>query len=85
MDTFANWPTGLTLTLGVSVPSETPFIVTRAFQTRAGWLGQVLVDGVIAFETTAIDPDDAELPPPQAAIAAANRHVVARLRQLFAD
>jgi hypothetical protein len=43
-------------------PKETPegLIVTRAVQTKAGWVGQVIVDKQIVHETEAWgnDPDD---------------------------
>jgi len=52
-------------------------IVTQAVQTRDGWLGQVIVDKTIAWESTPFeDGDDA--------IKAANGRVVEVLTQLFA-
>lgn len=62
-----------------SKPKTPPgLIVTQAVQTRDGWLGQVIVDKAIVWESPAAeDGDDA--------IQAANTRVVEALRALFAE
>ena len=51
-------------------------IVTQAVQTRLGWLGQVIVDKEIVWESAVID-DGTD------AIRAANERVVAAFKTLF--
>lgn len=51
-------------------------IVTQAVQTRDGWLGQVIVDKQIVWES---GPDEDG----EAAVGAANARVVDVLRRLF--
>jgi hypothetical protein len=61
-----------------SRPAKTPpgLIATNAVQTQGGWLGQVIVDKVIVFETAGCsNADDA--------IDAANQRVVDVIRSLF--
>lgn len=70
---------------GITVSPETAertpktpsgLIVTQAVQTREGWLGQVIVDKEIAWESTPeADGEDA--------IQAANGRVVEAFKQLF--
>jgi len=51
-------------------------IVTQAVQTRDGWLGQVIVDRQIVWESTPKESGDA-------AVQVANSHVVEALKHLF--
>jgi len=51
-------------------------IVTQAVQTKDGWLGQVIVDKEIVWES---EPGDGG----EAAVGAANRRVVEAFRQMF--
>jgi hypothetical protein len=59
---------------------QTPsgLIVTAAVQTKEGWLGQVIVDKEIVFESGACDDADA-------AVEIANKRVVDAIRGLFAS
>lgn len=60
-------------------PTTPPgLIVTQAVQTRHGWLGQVLVDKQIAWESDPWGDGDA-------AVKAANIRVVEALTQLLRD
>ncbi|GAA4849566.1 hypothetical protein GCM10023403_10360 [Pseudonocardia benzenivorans] len=72
---------------GLTIPAEktadrpkTPpgLIATQAVQTAGGWLGQVIVDKQIVWESTAHDDSDD-------AVDAANKRVVDALRALFAE
>ena len=69
------------ITISPSTNDERPrtpsgLIVTQAVQTRDGWLGQVIVDKGIVWESAATrDGDDA--------IQAANRRVVQAFKVLF--
>lgn len=69
----------LTPDQGESRP-KTPagLIVTQAVQTKDGWLGQVIVDKEIVWES---DPREEG----EEAVQAANARVVARLRALLAE
>lgn len=75
---------GLTIqtTMG-SVPS-TPegLVVTRAVETKAGWVGQILVDKQIVWESSVKDSEHSD--PKRAALEDANSQVVDKLRGLFA-
>jgi hypothetical protein len=51
-------------------------IVTQAVQTKDGWLGQIIVDKAIVWESLPHDEGEE-------AVAAANTRVVEVLRQLF--
>jgi hypothetical protein len=53
-------------------------IVTAAVQTKEGWLGQVIVDKEIVFESGACDNADA-------AVEIANKRVVDVIKALFAS
>jgi len=69
------------LTLAPQTADEKPktpsgLIVTQAVQTRHGWLGQVIVDKTIVWESTPWGDGDA-------AIKAANIRVVEAVTQLF--
>lgn len=52
-------------------------LVTRAVETKAGWVGQVIIDKDIVWESAAFDERDA-------AVSEANGLVVDRLKALFA-
>jgi hypothetical protein len=70
---------GFTLSTAEAERPQTPagLIATQAVQTKDGWLGQVIVDKTIAWESAPFeDGDDA--------IKAANARVVERVTQLFA-
>ena len=78
-----------TITLDPTKGTERPktpavLIVTRAVETKDGWLGQVLVDKEIVFQTDPITADtfDAE-DAGRDAIKAANTRVVQAIRALF--
>jgi len=69
------------ITLAPQAADEKPrtpsgLIVTQAVQTKDGWLGQVIVDKEIVWESA---PDEDG----QAAVQAANSRVVEVFRQLF--
>lgn len=73
---------GITLSPGTSEQRpKTPagLIVTQAVQTKDGWLGQVIIDKEIVWES-AVGADDGD-----DAVRAANSRVVDVLRQLFED
>lgn len=70
-------------------PIKTPagLLVTRAVQTKAGWVGQILVDKTIIWEgpaQTSSSPDDDE-DLSSAAVKEANWRVVNALRGLLGD
>lgn len=70
------------LTLSPAKSDEKPttpagLIVTQAVQTKDGWLGQVIVDKVIVWES-ALQEDGED------GVRAANARVVERLRSLLA-
>ncbi|MCW2902227.1 MAG: hypothetical protein JWO67_4492 [Streptosporangiaceae bacterium] len=72
---------GSTITLTPTISSGTPktppgLIVTAAAQTKRGWLGQVIVDKQIVFETPPFSNADQ-------AIDAANKRVVDAISSLF--
>ena len=59
-------------------PKDPPkgLIITRAVQTKAGWVGQVIVDKEIVYETEVCDDGDE-------AQEEANTYVVDRVKNLF--
>lgn len=59
-------------------------ISTTGVQTKAGWIGQVVVHGVIVHETQPIFSDDPDQDRDDA-MEAVNRYVLDRIRDLFAD
>lgn len=68
-------------------PIKTPagVLVTRSVQTRAGWVGQILVDQIIVWES---EPQTASNPESLAdcatdAVKLANYRVLDRLQKLF--
>lgn len=66
--------------IGYGDRPKTPsgLIVTAAVQTKEGWLGQVIVDKEIVFESGACDEADA-------AVEIANKRVVDAVKALFAS
>ena len=59
-------------------PKQTPkgLLVTRAVETADGWLGHLIIDGAIVYETKPhLDSDEA--------LADVNGRVVARLKKVF--
>jgi hypothetical protein len=58
-------------------PTPSGLIATRAVETREGWLGQVIIDKEIVFQT---DPYREG----EDAIKVANGHVVGKVKALFA-
>lgn len=81
--TIANWNTGMSLNPQKGErPEPTPreLIVTRAVETKNGWLGQVIIDREIVWETEPkTDMDNAA----EAAVQDANAYVIDRIRALF--
>lgn len=83
MDTYytlTNSSSGFTVSPSTDAASpKTPsgLIVTRAVETKDGWLGQVIVDKEIVWETDAEDRS-------KDAIQAANARVVEAVKALFA-
>lgn len=80
---------GMIITGGTTEPVKTPvgILVTRAVETQDGWVGQVIVDKVIVWQSNPFvaDPDDERAPSPETgAIRCANDRVIDRLRNLFA-
>jgi hypothetical protein len=70
------------ITISPATSDERPrtpsgLVVTQAVQTKEGWLGQVIVDKEIAWESEAIDEGED-------AIKAANARVVEVFKALFA-
>lgn len=64
-------------------PAPRQLIATRAVQTKAGWVGQVIIDAEIIWET---EPwaEEGDESPADAAIREANTYVVDRIKRLFA-
>jgi hypothetical protein len=58
-------------------PAPKVLIATLAVETKRGWVGQIVVDSKIAYETKAHKTS-------QKALTAVNERVVSRLRALFA-
>ena len=68
------WPQG-----DGSTPDRTPkgMLVTRAVETKEGWLGQLIIDKEIVYQSEPmLDSNDA--------MAEVNTRVIERLKQLFA-
>jgi hypothetical protein len=71
---------GLSLGMDTGSRPEPPpkgLIVTRGVQTKAGWIGQVIVDKEIIFETEPHEDSDE-------AMEEVNGYVVGRIKKLFA-
>lgn len=74
---------GATITLSPEVRDTRPktpagLIVTATAQTKEGWLGQVIVDKTIVWESSAFRDSES-------AVDAANRRVVDAVKDLFRD
>ena len=88
--TIANWTTGMNISPHKGDrPAPTPreLIATRAVETKAGWVGQVIVDQEIVYETTPsrdVYEDDGRTAS-EAVQAEANDYVVSRIKRLFTD
>jgi hypothetical protein len=81
--TIANWNTGMSINPQKGErPEPTPreLIVTRAVETKDGWLGQVIIDSEIVWETD--HKTDMENPA-AAAVQDANAYVIDRIKALF--
>lgn len=69
---------GLVLTTTAAEPVTTPkgLLITRSVETKEGWVGQIIVDKAIVWESAPMeDQHDAS--------AEATSRVVARLKKLF--
>lgn len=79
--------TGVTISATGSDPIKTPtgLLVTRSVETQAGWVGQVILDKVIIWESDPFTKKDRDgVQPETLAVRAANNQVIERLRSLFA-
>lgn len=81
---------GLTLSTGTVDPVKTPagILATRAVETKDGWVGQVIVDKVIVWESEPFverDEDERGPGPETLAVRAANDRVIGGMRSLFQD
>lgn len=78
---------GLTLSVAPTEPMKTPtgIIVTRSIETKDGWIGQVIVDKTIVWESEGFqDNDENHQTGERSAVKAANDRVVGALTRLFA-
>lgn len=86
--TIANWNTGISLTPEKGErPAPTPreLIATRAVETMRGWVGQVIIDSQIIWESDfVVDDEDDNLPASASAQQQANAYVIERVKNLFA-
>lgn len=64
---------------GSNVPQSVPkeLLATTAVKTKSGWRGQLVIDGVIVWETKSCESSED-------ALVAVNKRVVSRLRDMFA-
>lgn len=77
--------TGIAITAGDGAkPEPTPkgLIVTRAVETKAGWVGQVIVDKDIVYESEAF-LDDEDRRGSELSLAEVNSYVVDKVKRLF--
>ena len=78
---------GMTLNVVPTEPMKTPtgLLVTRAVETKDGWVGQIVVDKTIVWESEGV-PNDDDRPETgeRKAVKAANERVVGALARLFA-
>lgn len=77
----------VTYTLGIDSggkPEKTPagLITTRAVETKDGWVGQVIVDKEIVYETALYMHSEEN--PDELAMIEVNAYVVERIKGLFA-
>lgn len=61
---------------GKPAPPPVALFYTRAVQTKEGWLGQLLIDGEIVYETSV--GEDGEF-----AVVQANAFLIERIKSLF--
>ena len=76
----SNSYSGYNIPPGESKPARTPpgLLITRAVQVVEGWVGQILVDKNIPWQSEPVEDEDD-------ALKAANDRVVDKLCQLFAE
>lgn len=76
---FTTTSNGFLVGYGNSEPVKTPagILVTRAVETKAGWVGQIILDKDIVWESEPKHKSDE-------AVMDANDRVVDKLRRLFA-
>ncbi len=77
--------TGMVLNATPTEPIKTPtgVLVTRCVETKEGWVGQVIVDKTIVWESEGFQGDEDDTGE-RKAVKAANSRVVAALTKLFA-
>ena len=78
---------GLTLNVAPTEPIKTPtgIIVTRSVETKDGWVGQIIVDKTIVWESEGFqDDDEKHQTGERIAVKAANDRVIGALTRLFA-
>jgi len=73
---------GWTLAPETTDPVKTPtgLLATRAIETKSGWVGQIILDKEIIWESEPLSGEDAQ----KHVTAEASQRVVQALRQLFA-
>lgn len=78
--TISNGSYGVTLTTQQGDTPQTPsgLLLTKAVETKRGWIGQIIVDKEIVWESAAFD----EVKP---ALEEANGRVVERVKRLFVE
>jgi hypothetical protein len=82
---------GITILGGTGIGAvQTPagILATRAVETKAGWVGQIVLDKEIIWESDAMSDDDDDEPNAETgqrkAMKATNERVMVRLRKIFA-
>lgn len=80
MSMYNTSSTGFTITTADVTPVKTPtgILVTRSVETKAGWVGQIIVDKDIIWESASPHHESGD------AVREANERVVDKLRRLFA-
>jgi hypothetical protein len=84
MSTWSGSNGGITIQGVTTEPMRTPsgLLVTRAVETQLGWVGQIIIDKVIVWESAPCDPDE-DKTGERKALKEANERVIARLRKIF--